>query len=272
MRGRVARRTAMSDTAAAQRVRQGDRDAFLLLVDRHSFAVHAYLRTCLTDRGEVDSLTEETFRRGYQVAVRGVEPHTHWRLQLLATARGLALSAWARDPYSVAIADGFRYWAATGGVWPLTARSFLFEAFRSLPTRWQTVLWHTAVEQDSAALTSDVLGLESGHYTTVTQRARQALREFYLDLYRRTVVHQPSCVAFVQSYGRRPALSFEEWALSHPARCVPCSEVEFDLSDIGYQLRAQLPAALLGWWHDVLYREARATPLPMTDPSAFLPR
>ncbi|WP_431773704.1 RNA polymerase sigma factor [Streptomyces cucumeris] len=270
MRRRAVGRAVMSDAVAAQRVREGRRDAFLLLVDRHSAAVHAYLRTCLTDRGEVDSLTEETFRRAYAVALRGTEPYTHWRVQLLTTARGLAVSAWARDPYSMNVADGFRYWAARGGVWPLMARSALFEAYRSLPLRWQTVLWHTAVEEDGPALTTDVLGLPRGQYTTVTGRARQAIREFYLDVYRRAAVRRPSCTAFVQSYSRRPAIvSAAEWARAraHAIRCVRCGEVELDLSDIGYQLCAQLPAALLGWWHDPLYREARATPLPMSPPA-----
>ena len=53
-------------------------------------------------------------------------------------------------------------------------------AFHRLPERWQTVLWHTEVEQESPAEVAPLLGLTPNGVAALAYRAREGLRQAYL--------------------------------------------------------------------------------------------
>ena len=55
------------------------------------------------------------------------------------------------------------------------------QAFASLPERWQLVLWHTEVEGRSAAEVAPILGLAPNAVAALAYRAREGLRQAYLN-------------------------------------------------------------------------------------------
>ncbi|MFI6944177.1 sigma factor [Streptomyces sp. NPDC050418] len=275
-----------SDALIAARVHRGDAAAFQAIVVRHRPAVAAYLRTCTADPHTAEDLTDRTFARAFAAAARGSDPTMSWRLHLLATARGLAVRAWGHRPDT--FAAPFRTWADTGGTWSLESRSRLAEAYRLLPERWQTVLWHTVVEGEGRAVTLACLGLRREEYGRFTSRARTALHEAYLELHQRTAESSAECVRYGallataltgSSYGTDRtydgSVAYERKAAyeriaDHLAGCALCREAYTDLSDLDAQLRAQLPPLLLGWWPGPEYRELRAAQPVPARPPAFL--
>lgn len=54
------------------------------------------------------------------------------------------------------------------------------EAFSSLPDRWQTVLWRTAVDHDSHDRVAEAMGLSRNGVAALAVRARRALKVAYL--------------------------------------------------------------------------------------------
>src|SRR5699024_4199295 len=53
-------------------------------------------------------------------------------------------------------------------------------AFASLPERWLVVLWHTEVEGEYPAQVAVLLGITPNAVTSLAFRAREGLREAYL--------------------------------------------------------------------------------------------
>ena len=59
-----------SDAELMARVREGDREAFADLVDRHKDAVVAYLARLTADRDRAEDLAQESFLRLFRAAGR----------------------------------------------------------------------------------------------------------------------------------------------------------------------------------------------------------
>ncbi|MFP3686343.1 hypothetical protein SB847_21820, partial [Bacillus sp. SIMBA_026] len=54
------------------------------------------------------------------------------------------------------------------------------KAFRSLPERWQAVLWYLDVERMKPAAVAPILGLSPNAVSALALRAREGLRREYL--------------------------------------------------------------------------------------------
>jgi DNA-directed RNA polymerase specialized sigma24 family protein len=63
-------------------------------------------------------------------------------------------------------------------------------AFRSLPERWQAVLWHTDIEASGPAEIAWLLGLSANSVAALAYRAREGLRQAYLQMHLSEVVRQ----------------------------------------------------------------------------------
>ncbi|MFF4352486.1 hypothetical protein [Streptomyces sp. NPDC001530] len=226
-----------------------------------------------------DDLVERTFSHVFDATTRGAFPAGSWRLHLLTTARNLALREWAYQP------DGpfdayFRHWASTGGTWSLTQRSRLTQAYRMLPERRQTSLWHSIVEREGRATTIACLGMRREQYGPLTGRARANLHDNYLTLHQQTVAPSTECTMYVpllaasvesESTGQDPEPTrARAHVADHLADCTVCREAYEDLSDLDGQLRAQLPPLLLGWWPGPVYHALRTILLTPVQRPAFL--
>ncbi|MDX3101667.1 ricin-type beta-trefoil lectin domain protein [Nonomuraea angiospora] len=72
-------------------------------------------------------------------------------------------------------------------------------AFRSLPPRWQTVLWHTLIEEEESERGARILGITPGNVSVLAFRAREGLRKAYL------AAHVGACSPECQSFADRMA-------------------------------------------------------------------
>lgn len=237
------------DAGIANLVTHGRTKTFRGIVIRHWDAVAGYLHTCFNDHSNALLNTEDVFSQACaDTQRRRLDPRISWRLHLLVAARRHALHTWYRAPEAAEFRDDFRQWAQDGGSWPLSAHSYLAEAYALLPGDAQAALWHTVVERDPPVLTAQVLGVRRQDVEAVTQRARQRLRQEYLRLHH-----------------RRSA------AVGRPATALT-AEGQRDLADLDTRLRAQLPGSLLGWWNGGRYAEARSAAPALTGPPPALLR
>ncbi|MFJ3929043.1 MULTISPECIES: RICIN domain-containing protein [unclassified Streptomyces] len=126
----------------------------------------------------------------------------------------------------------------------------VLRSFRALPERWQAVLWHTLVEEESTQRVGTMLGLSASGVSSLAERAREGLREAYLSEH----AHGPNAAHTCRRYsplmaaavrrGRRgPGRHLDR----HLRECGACRRTFRDLSEINSRLRAVLPGAVLLW-------------------------
>src|SRR4051812_39316484 len=155
-----------SDADLIARMRAGDDSAYEELYRRHASAVRRYARTCCRDAYTADDLTAEVFARMLQAVRGGSGPEHAVRAYLLTSVRRVAAN-WTKSAKREQLVDDFAVFAAQaargsegsdGGTLDPGAdvramheaeQSMAMRAFRSLPERWQAVLWHTEVEDES---------------------------------------------------------------------------------------------------------------------------
>jgi len=116
-------------------------------------------------------------------------------------------------------------------------------AFRQLPQRWRCVLWYTEVERRAPAEVAELLDLTPNGVAALAYRAREALRQAYLDQY---LPSAPSreCRPVVEQLAkwvrhRSPATSTKR-IRAHINKCGGCRGLAADLE----QLNQQLPLLL----------------------------
>ncbi|MFG2713618.1 sigma-70 family RNA polymerase sigma factor [Streptomyces goshikiensis] len=223
---------------------------------RHHSAVLAYARTCCRDVATAKDLAAEAFARTYRAVAWGAGPEHAWRPYLLTCVRRVATD-WVRRSARTQLSDDFEKWAGDlcdgqdveDAVLSAEEGSLVLRAYRSLPERWQAVLWHAVVEHEPATETARRLGISAGGVGSLAARAREGLREAYL----RAHLDQ-SASEECRHYGgllaaalRRPATRVTRDLGRHLRACPDCARAERDLRHVNKSLGALLPAGILLW-------------------------
>ncbi|MEU2390306.1 sigma-70 family RNA polymerase sigma factor [Streptomyces sp. NPDC007369] len=223
---------------------------------RHHSAVLAYARTCCRDQSTAHDLAAEAFARTYRAVAWGAGPEHAWRPYLLTCVRRVAAD-WVRRGARTQLSDDFEKWAedladgqdVEGAVMSAEEGSLVLRAYRSLPERWQAVLWHAVVEHEPAADTAQRLGISAGGVGSLAARAREGLREAYL----RAHLDQAASDE-CRHYGgllaaslRRPGKRVTRDLRRHLQGCSDCTRAERDLRDVNGRLGALLLGGILLW-------------------------
>ncbi|MEV0416217.1 sigma-70 family RNA polymerase sigma factor [Streptomyces sp. NPDC050448] len=223
---------------------------------RHHSAVLAYARTCCRDVSTAHDLAAEAFARTYRAVAWGAGPEHAWRPYLLTCVRRVAID-WVRRGARTQLSDDFEQWAGDlsdgqdveGAVLSAEEGSLVLRAYRSLPERWQAVLWHAVVEHEPPTETARRLGISAGGVGSLAARAREGLREAYL----RAHLDQ-SASEECRHYGgqlaaslRRPGKRVTRDLGRHLQACADCTRAERDMRDVNSRLGALLPAGILLW-------------------------
>lgn len=172
-----------SDAALISRVRAGDSSASATLYERHAAAARTLARH-LTGAGAAEDVVREAFAKVLDALRRGGGPRAEFRPYLLTAVRRTVddrrrserrpTDRSEEDDPGAPFAD-----PALEGL----ERSMVARAFRSLPERWRTVLWHTEVEGAEPAEVAPLLGLTPDGAAALAHRAREGLRQAYLRLH-----------------------------------------------------------------------------------------
>ncbi|WP_017240600.1 sigma-70 family RNA polymerase sigma factor [Streptomyces sp. SS] len=264
-----------SDSELVQLMRDGDGSAYEELFRRHSDAVRRYARTCCRDAHTADDLTAEVFARTLQAVRGGAGPEQAVRAYLMTTVRRVAAN-WARTQKREHLVDDFAMLAAEaarssevsdqsvsfGAGMDLGAdvlamheaeQSLAMQAFRSLPERWQAVLWHTTVEEESPSDVAPLFGLTANATAVLASRAREGLKQAYLQAHvSQSLTAGGDCARYADRLGAyaRGGLRMraERGLRKHLDECAKCRLAAGELAHVNAGIPALLPIAVIGWF------------------------
>lgn len=264
-----------SDGDLIARMRGGDDGAYEELFRRHADSVRRYARTCCRDGHTADDLTAEVFARTLQAVRGGAGPDQSVRAYLLTTVRRVA-ATWAKTAKREHLVEDFVLFAeqASGpsgdGAVGITGndalelgadvramheaeQSLAMQAFRSLPERWQAVLWHTTVEEASPSTIAPLFGLSANATAVLASRAREGLKQAYLQAHVSTALSSGGdCARFADRLGAyaRGGLRMraERGLRKHLEECARCRVAAGELKDVNAGIPALLPVAVIGWF------------------------
>jgi RNA polymerase sigma factor (sigma-70 family) len=267
-----------SDADLIDRMRSGDDTAYEALYRRHADAVRRYARTCCRDGHTADDLTAEVFARMLQAVRGGSGPEHAVRAYLLTTVRRVA-AHWTKSAKREQLVDDFAVFAAQstrvaevsdGDTLDLGAdvramhvaeQSMAMQAFRSLPERWQAVLWHTEVEDESPSEVATLFGLDANGTRVLASRAREGLKQAYLQAHvSAALAGDEECARYADrlgAYARGGLRTRAERGLrKHLDECAKCRLAAGQIKEVAGGIPAVVPVAVIGWFGAAGYAKA----------------
>ncbi|MHB1593849.1 MAG: sigma-70 family RNA polymerase sigma factor [Streptosporangiaceae bacterium] len=241
-----------TDAELISAARSGDGIAYGVLYERHVDAATRLARHIVRDHADVDDVVAETFARVLSTIRNGAGPTEAFRPYLLTAVRRVAFDQ-MRTQRSQVPSDVADLPDSAGGqadeALENLERSLVARAFMALPERWSAVLWHTEVEQIRPAEIGLLLGLSPNAVAALSYRAREGLRQAYLQLHLSDRA-RPACapVAARLAAHVRGGLSSREARKvdRHLRRCRDCSSAHAELTWINSTLRSAYVPVLLG--------------------------
>jgi len=243
--------TGPSDAALITAVRGGDTAAYGTPFERHRVAAERLSRQLVSGQG-ADDLVSEAFLKVLGVLQRGGGPDEAFRAYLLTALRRLHVDAIRSSRRERATDDEAELDVPVAFVDP-TAMEFergaAGEAFRSLPERWQLVLWHLDVEGQNPADVAPLLGMAPNSVSALAYRAREGLRRAYLQQHL-TPALDSECREVTSKLGAhvRHGLAARDTRKveAHLNTCARCTGLHLELRDVNSHLAAVLGPAVLG--------------------------
>ncbi|MES4892963.1 sigma-70 family RNA polymerase sigma factor [Streptomyces sp. NPDC096012] len=280
------RETPPADGELIDRMRGGDDSAYAELYRRHADAVRRYARACCRDGHTADDLTAEVFARMLQAVRGGSGPEHAVRAYLLTCVRRVA-AHWARSARREQLVDDFATFAqqaaraaeasddsASAGSFGAgldlgadvralheAEQSMAMQAFRSLPERWQAVLWHTEVEDESPSEVAVLFGLDANGTRVLASRAREGLKQAYLQAHvSAALADDEECARYADQLGtyarRKLRIRAERGLRKHLAECARCRLAAAQIEEVADGIPGVVPVAVIGWFGAAGYAKA----------------
>jgi RNA polymerase sigma factor (sigma-70 family) len=191
-----------ADADLVLRSRSGDADAYAELWRRH-YQSGVTVARAVSSSFDPDDLVQEAFTRIYGSIIRGGGPTGSFRAYLFTSIRNTAAS-WGRARRETAV-DALDTLEDPSTTEQSTSdaldRGLTHQAFRSLPSRWQEVLWYSEIEQMKPADIAPLLGMKPTAVAQLTFRAREGLREAWVQAHLRSVADGSDCQWTVDHLG-----------------------------------------------------------------------
>ncbi|MFU0243383.1 RNA polymerase sigma factor, partial [Streptomyces scabiei] len=267
----------VSDAELIERMRSGDDTAYEELYRRHADAVRRYARTCCRDAHTADDLTAEVFARMLQAVRGGSGPEYAVRAYLLTAVRRVA-AGWTRSAGREQLVEDFASFAAQAAhttkadddtldlgadvrAMHEAEQSMAMRAFRSLPERWQAVLWHTEVEDESPSEVAVLFGLDANGTRVLASRAREGLKQAYLQAHvSDALATDEECARYADQLGTyargRLRIRAERGLRKHLDECARCRLAATQIEEVASGIPAVVPVAVIGWFGAAGYAKA----------------
>ncbi|HOQ22996.1 MAG TPA: sigma-70 family RNA polymerase sigma factor, partial [Microbacterium sp.] len=241
----------LADADLVLRTRSGDRAAFGELWRRH-YRSGIVVANSITTQFDADDLVQEAYARIFQAIARGGGPTGSFRAYLFTSIRHTA-AGWGRRQRETPIdevdtlADPDAEAHATDDA---LDRSLTAQAYRALPTRWQEVLWYTEIEQMKPAEVAPLLGMKAAAVAQLAFRAREGLREAWIQAHLRSAPEGSECRFTIErlgayargNLGRRDTGKVD----THLAECARCAIVAAEAKEVSHRLALVLLPLTIG--------------------------
>lgn len=238
-----------SDEELAEQVRRGDDDAFGVLWERHVAAGRAAARQ-FSRLADPDDLVSEAYLSIFRALRGGGGPREAFRTYLYRSIRNLAYTRGrTAAPVSLELVGDLE--DESLDVERATMENTItVRAFRTLPTRWQTVLWYTQVEGLQPADVAPFFGMTANGVAALAHRAREGLRKAWLQAHVNDLRVPEACRWTTDRMGDyvrgdltpRARLRFDQ----HLDGCTRCSILLEEIDDLGRRLAVVLLPTVLG--------------------------
>ncbi|MEW2300210.1 sigma-70 family RNA polymerase sigma factor [Streptomyces sp. NPDC006655] len=267
-----------ADGLLIERMRAGDDAAYAELYRRHADAVRRYARGCCRDGHTAEDLTAEVFARMLQAVRGGHGPGHAVRAYLLTSVRRVA-AQWTRSARREQLVDDFAVFAAQASHGSAVSdgdaldpgadvramheaeQSMAMRAFRSLPERWQAVLWHTEVEDESPSEVATLFGLDANGTRVLASRAREGLKQAYLQAHvSAALTDDEECARYADQLGGyargKLRIRAERGLRKHLEECARCRLAAVQIEEVASGIPAVVPVAVIGWFGAAGYAKA----------------
>ena len=236
----------IADAELAERAAAGDNPAFAELYRRHAEVAWRVGYAVTGNRDDAADAVSDAFTRVLQALPQGrLHDNAAFRGYLLTATRRAGIDCLRRRGRTEA-GDVSGYATATVAgpterMLDATDSALVAAAFKGLPERWRSVLWLTEVEQIPAKEAAPLLGLSPNGVAQLAVRARNGLRERYLQAHLRDTPVPKECQFTVDHLGAYVAGALPPRDLAkvdqHLAGCEACRARHAELEDLGHRLR-----------------------------------
>ena len=239
-----------ADAILIDAVRAGEIGAYGDLYARHVASARNLARQLSRSQAQADDLVSDAFAKVLETLKAGRGPDSAFRAYLLTALRHTAYDKTRRDrklelAEDVSAVSGVKAESVSVPfVDPAVAgleRSLAAKAFARLPERWQAVLWLTEIEGRWPAEVAPILGLTANGVSALAYRAREGLKQAYLQVYLADTAEQ-RCRATTDRLGAwtRGGLGKREKALveAHLDECERCQALAAELADVNFTLKS----------------------------------
>ncbi|WP_314324272.1 sigma-70 family RNA polymerase sigma factor [Paenarthrobacter ilicis] len=249
---RAAAMAAASDPRIIAMVRQGDAEAFDELYQRH-LSVAVYVARSQTDNpSDADDVVAESFASIFQQLMEGKGPDEFFRSYLLTVVRRTAHDRNRKARRMPTSVDDSVLDSPVLDHDPVLSdleSGIMAKAFKSLPERWQAVLWHLDIEGLKPAAVAPFVGLSPNGVSSLAIRAREGLRQAYLQQHITRTVDE-GCEEYASQLGKyaRNALkrTSQEKVSAHLEGCAKCTALLIELNDVQGGMKAILFPVITG--------------------------
>lgn len=247
---------AFSDAELITAVREGDTSAYGALYERHAAAARTVARQYVRSTADADDVVSDAFARTLSVLQGGGGPDVTFRAYLFTVVRRLSYDL-VNGARRTQPTDDERTFETAFGPMASTEdptlegfeRSTVTRAYQDLPERWRAVLWYTEVENLSPADIAPILGLTANGVSALAYRAREGLRQAYLQQHLTSVPAEEcrTVNALLGSYVRGGLAKRETARVeSHLEGCGECRALVLELGDVSHGMRAVIAPLVLG--------------------------
>ncbi|NYF09418.1 RNA polymerase sigma factor (sigma-70 family) [Leifsonia sp. AK011] len=242
-----------SDAELIAAVRSGDPSAFGVLYARHAPAATAMARYYSRDDFTADDLVSDAFEKTYSTLRAGGGPDVSFRAYVYTAIRRQAYELTEKGRRTQ-VTDDFTPFEMPEEINDPAVDTFenrmVTTAFAGLPERWQAVLWYLEVEGMRPPEVAVLLGLTANGVSALAYRAREGLRESYLQAHVSSDSRTAECEALRRKLGAyaNGSLAARESAKveKHVEECAECSAILVELRDVGHGLRVIIAPLILG--------------------------
>lgn len=241
-----------SDTELIGRVRSGQVEAYAELWRRHRGAAITAARY-FTSSLDAEDLVSEAYTQILATLQSGTAPGPiAFRPYLYTVVRNLARQ-WGATRREITVEEFPEIVdendSLSIGVDSLD-QGMVRDAFASLPTRWQEVLWYTEVEAMQPNRVGELLGISANSVSALAYRAREGLRTHWLQAHVVEAQRAGECHWALGHLGghsrghlsRRNQSRMED----HLVDCESCRNVAHEVNSVSDQIAIILIPAILG--------------------------
>lgn len=240
----------VDDVQLLSLAREGDAAAFGELWQRHRLPALTAARSLAPTLDE-DDLVSQAYLKIFELVRAGRGPTGAFRPYLYKVIQTIAADSYRSHEHTV---DDLEQIAGFSEAGPWQDNAFdvnaASTAFRSLPDRWQQVLWYTEVEGMPPREVAPLLGMSANAVSALNARARESLQSAWVEAHVNMSLADKQCeptLQHLQRYQRgKLTAKLSREVSAHLDVCDRCADAASECAALNSQLALTLATIFVG--------------------------